>query len=554
MHPESQRITPPYAAIVQGELRQGPAPQKQVTILQLGRYGDIVNLLPVAKQLADNGALVHWIVSNRFKDALSGVSYVTPIVFPKNPEDLPAAIKWSSKVSRGPLLVTQVACNPEKWGPTLNYQQENWERAGCWDGRSLPLVFDRRNADREKALWESLNVPPGKPVCLLSLCGKSSPFRERELVAKTARDIPGFHVVDISDLRAESVIDLAGIIDRSSALVSVDTLTLHLAYATKTPVVALTNDKPWLATTPRPNWVLSLPYNQAVTADGLGAIGKAIASCGPSPAAHHYNTSPRGRQGLPRIAFTIILNGLHHLLHNSYAETLCDMVDHWVIVEGAAGNTGSTAWCKAMPPEVHKDGRSVDGTVKFLQQLADRRPNVHVVIGDGLWPSKDAQVNRAVDEVRKLASDCWLWEIDADEQWAQPAMDLAETTLAASGNGAAAFRCDAFMGKDIVARGEWGENPPYRRLWRWNGESFDTHEPPRLHGCGKNPLVLPQRFSHYSYYFEQDVKFKSQWYGGHEAVYENWLKLQRQTKFPRPISALFGMTSYGLSKTSIVKR
>ena len=47
---------------------------------------------------------------------------------------------------------------------------------------------------------------------------------------------------------------------------------------------------------------------------------------------------------MKRVAFTIILNGHRHLVHNNYYETMSDNFDLWVIVEGVANPGGSTEW------------------------------------------------------------------------------------------------------------------------------------------------------------------------------------------------------------------
>ena len=58
-----------------------------------------------------------------------------------------------------------------------------------------------------------------------------------------------------------------------------------------------------------------------------------------------------------RIAFSIILNGLHHLQHNNYYQTMLDNFDYWVIVEGQALPNGSTSWCKQLNEKYQINGR-----------------------------------------------------------------------------------------------------------------------------------------------------------------------------------------------------
>ena len=257
-----------------------------------------------------------------------------------------------------------------------------------------------------------------------------------------------------------------------------------------------------------------------------------------------------------RIAFTIIHNGLHHLKHNDQAERILRNCDRWIVVEGASRSNGSTKWCKEFPQSLHRNGASVDGTIDYLNELSKRNDRLVFVPSTGFWDSKDQQVNRAVEEVRKITNRCFLWEIDADEQWDKEAMDAAERELVDSKSKAAAFRADCHIGKNLMAIGDWGEawTYGYTRLWNWQGENFICHEPPVIEGMlGKDPTMLSPRFKHFNYYYEQDVAFKDQWYGGHEGILERWKLLNSLDKrfFPMHISNLI-TGWWGKANSSIV--
>jgi hypothetical protein len=258
---------------------------------------------------------------------------------------------------------------------------------------------------------------------------------------------------------------------------------------------------------------------------------------------------------MKRVAFTIILNGLHHLKHNDYYKFIIDNFDMWVIAEGAVNSRGSTSWCKKMPENLHNNGRSVDGTFEFLKELSDN-PKVEVIISEGLWSSKDEQVNAAIEVIKEKTNNTFLWQIDCDEQWSLENIELAEKTLLDNNLDSAAFPAHSWLGPNIVAKGEWGEciNDGYRRLWKWKGQQFKSHEPPLLVGGNGAHAVLPIYFNHYNYYFEQDVSFKDKWYSGHEGILYNWKKLQilPQEKFPLPINNFFNSGWCSNTKTQIV--
>lgn len=258
-----------------------------------------------------------------------------------------------------------------------------------------------------------------------------------------------------------------------------------------------------------------------------------------------------------RIGYTIILNGLHHLTHQHYAEYLASTLDYWIIIEGANHSGGSTSWCHPVQARYHRNGSSIDGTLPFLQELEKNYPSVRCHYAQGLWASKDAKINAAIDIVKTLTDSCFLWEIDCDEQWTIEQMEYAEKELILQRGKTGVFLCDFYVGKNLLAKGEWGEGKlePYRRLWNWQGEYYETHEPPRLAGGNGKEVLLSPRFNHYAYYFEEDVAFKDAFYGDHKGILDKWRQLQTETQFPQPLSRLLPpLGRWGTSNTVIVQK
>ena len=250
-----------------------------------------------------------------------------------------------------------------------------------------------------------------------------------------------------------------------------------------------------------------------------------------------------------RIAFTIIFNGLHHLTHNDYYNKILNNFDYWVVVEGASKSNGSTYWCKDISDKYQNNGASVDGTIEFLSEI--KSDKLIFIKSNGFWDSKDVQVNRAIFEVKKITNNCFLWEIDIDEQWELENIILSEKELFEKGGKTGKFFCEYYVGKSLIAKGDWGEGP-YNRLWDWKGEFFATHEPPILQNGNGLSIDLTPRFKHYSYYFEKDVIFKNDWYGGHENILNNWTNLQKEENFPVHISYLIS-GNWGKTNTYIYK-
>lgn len=243
-----------------------------------------------------------------------------------------------------------------------------------------------------------------------------------------------------------------------------------------------------------------------------------------------------------RVAFSIILNGVHHLTHNNYYQFILDNFDYWIVCEGASNNNGSTMWCKKMNESFHENGRSIDGTHEFLYNIINEKNFIYIP-SNGMWSSKDEMVNKCIEKVKGIANNCILFQIDIDEQWTKEGIDMAESALTNTNVKYLQLYCNHYVGEGLVAIGkDWGANL-FTRVFNWTGEDFLRHEPPILNTPNDTAIILNgYRFEHYSYYFEKDVVFKDNWYTNHEGVHKNWLKINSNKdslKFPLHISELF---------------
>jgi len=244
-------------------------------VVTLGRYGDIINALPIAWDLAQHGTTPKFVVSSEFWRILEGVSYVNPVVWDMDYKNIPFAIQRTKGLKAH---IAQVYTHPDQTRKTSSYQMESWERAGYLDKfGKLPLVFDRRDKKRENEveLKAALLTDPftvNKSTILVSGKGVSSPFKG-DLVGEIRKAFPGYNVVDLSSIRVERVYDLLGLMDNSALLVTIDTMHLHLAAASKIPVVAILNDG-WYGSIPPPNTIASFCYSEL--ANSLEPVLKAI--------------------------------------------------------------------------------------------------------------------------------------------------------------------------------------------------------------------------------------------------------------------------------------
>lgn len=262
---------------------QVAANDKHVAVVLLGRYGDVTNFLPMLQLIAENYTTPHLVISREFVSLLDGVSYVIPYPVAISNNQILQGIEIARKNFKH-VIVAQI------WGDgfkcakvTGSYNIESWHQAGFgrhWlNGSYLPL-FDRRNRAREDALCNKLKVE-GKPMILAMLSGGvSSPFKDEGKVMSAVQEAFGadYNIVDLSQIRAERIYDLVGLIEQADALVSIDSAPLHLAAATGTPFVAIVNQD-WLGTFPRGNWAARIDYTSAISHPDqvVNHIGTALA-------------------------------------------------------------------------------------------------------------------------------------------------------------------------------------------------------------------------------------------------------------------------------------
>lgn len=251
-------------------LRGGNKEKFQRTcIVQLGRYGDIMNALPIAANIRNReGVKPVFMVAKQFASILEGVSYVEPHVFEGEFCDLTEAMEIAT-------LTYQNVVNCQIYGTGAvidmkeeSFAMESWRQAGFlqwWE--VLPLIIDQRSADREKALVDLHIGTTGRRIMLVNFSGTSSPFDGKRLMEDLKfRWDHLFKIVDLSDVVAERIFDLLGLMDQADLLITSDTSTLHLAREwslKEMPFIALVASGPtlWHGSEPRGNCILKLRYN-----------------------------------------------------------------------------------------------------------------------------------------------------------------------------------------------------------------------------------------------------------------------------------------------------
>lgn len=241
-------------------------------IVQLGKFGDIANLIPVAKHLHDRGETPHWVVSINYMGILTGVDYVKIDPVHHHVTRIKEALQYAS--AKYAVVLNGQPYGKDYHGPKDDsYNVLAWKSVGFGEQfgntEQFPLVFNHRSKERESVLAERHGcAEPGAPIVLLAIgCIRSSPFPSREIFAESIRRKHGHRcrIIDLCEVKATQIYDMLGLFERASLLITGDTYALHLATAVpQLPVIALVNDKPFLASTPRREVKLKLKYSEAI--------------------------------------------------------------------------------------------------------------------------------------------------------------------------------------------------------------------------------------------------------------------------------------------------
>lgn len=257
----------------------------RTAIIQLGRLGDILNILPLARWLKDRPTMF---VHRDFKDLADSVTYADFKVC--NCPDYRSrglAEAYADELGFENILVPQLV-EGKSVSPHADCQsfcESAYDR--CWlrnefrQGVFDKIIIDRRHPEDEAVLLPSPEYGAGDLV-LLNMRAVSNPA-PREVTDRVwnALTMAGIPWLDLSQVRAKRFTDLLGLYDRAKCLVTVDTATLHLAGAHTIPYVALLADKPtpWFGSYCRGNVIHKARYGEAVTdPDFVNKIVKAVES------------------------------------------------------------------------------------------------------------------------------------------------------------------------------------------------------------------------------------------------------------------------------------
>lgn len=221
------------------ELRENNSDKTVKCFVQLGKYGDIINICPILLyEFQNTGKKPYFLTSWKYGDIAARMPYVEPVMWDGDWQDLKGAVKFA-KSKFDNVVVTQT------FGKDFPIQKKRssfaldaWDRAGIinlWD--KIPLQLQ---------VIQQFPASP-KPHILFALKSQSSPFDgSEELLKLLAEAFPNHVLWSLDNTRLVNIVDCVSLYEASDLLVTIETAHLHLSRASTKPVIAFAANKPTL--------------------------------------------------------------------------------------------------------------------------------------------------------------------------------------------------------------------------------------------------------------------------------------------------------------------
>lgn len=217
--------------------------------VQLGKIGDVLSILPILQHeftrncaLGKGCAPIPLVIAKEYASILEGTSAVEPVIWKGDANDLAGAVLFAKK-RFSQVVVLQTWGNLGIQHQTPSFQLDQWKRAGAVRFfEDWPMEFDNRTYSRELSVRMQAKVVQGvEPYILFADHSQSSPFlHKQELYEILAKEFgPLYRIIRLSEIKAERIYDMLGLMDFAHCLVTVETAHLHLSRASKVPTVAI---------------------------------------------------------------------------------------------------------------------------------------------------------------------------------------------------------------------------------------------------------------------------------------------------------------------------
>lgn len=479
--------------------------RKKIGIVQPGKIGDILIVLPIAKWYADRGYEILWPVYAEYLPLFEYVDYVTTF-------EIPSGVGQGYQKALA-ILKNRVGKSIDL-GVGLGRDETDWLASGLsfdrWKYKEAKVPFSEkrnlqiiRNKTKEDALKAELNLSEDYTVTHSHGCDAGN-FDFKKNGAVEVRKVDGY-----------CLFDWIGILEQAKDVYCIDSCIMNLLEN-----LNLCKEKRY--------------YNlgtHTCNASRVRLLAPNLSSD------WHLIES---ENSLPVVFSTIVFNGMPYIEYHLEKFQKLPFPWHWYIIEGLAeiagdpGADGHRARGGRIPTDFNHH-LSVDGTTEYLDKIS-MLDNVTVIRNDGIWPSKLDMVNAPIPLINY---NCLLWQIDVDEFYPHSSiLDLHNLFVSQPDKTAAIVPHIAFMckTKHVVSKGTWG-GECFPRVWRFEpGCKWKFHEPPVLINAEKQDLdklnpfqgkeVEHLGYHHYGYVHPSQIRFKESYYG-YKNLYDGWVEMSK---------------------------
>ena len=256
-----------------GPRRAASGLSHSLCIVQTGHWGDIWNILPIVRHLAEmDGEAPFLSIPPEFASLFDVISYARRVDFDCDMADANAATQAAQQQFERVLRCQVADIYDAAQHKCQSYNQEAWRLCGFLDhfmDESWPLVFDR-------ATTPKLDPAEARPIVVnLTTCRTALFNGGYGVLDAVQAAFPGM-VADIGHIWKPQPWNLLPLYDAAKVVVSIDTGTLHLAAASKTPLIALVadgsfwrNGHEWRSAIPRYRCPFRFRYSEVLANPGL---------------------------------------------------------------------------------------------------------------------------------------------------------------------------------------------------------------------------------------------------------------------------------------------
>lgn len=503
-------------------------------IIQPGRIGDIIIVLPIAKWYFDRGYRVVWPVISEYLPLFEYVPYVEAVDIGPNS----GSYKKSRQIleERG---ITEVI----DLGIGFGRNESDWVKSKLsfdeWKYHEAKVPFKERfnlhiirNLQKEMHFQHKLNIYNQEDYIVThSKCSNGEVMDW------------GKEGIEICPVDGFTLFDWIGIIERAKWVYCCDSSVAHLV------------DKLNLAKGHRTFQLWSNKHYRALCKSTIDWSKDGLIPRGTEMIIKEAKSGGKKRLldtgfysgKYPLHFFTIVLNGMPFIRYHIKLFKSLPFKWHWHIVEGMADLKYDTQWQLAhggqASPDYHNNNLSIDGTTEYLNCLKKEFPDnisLYRKKGGQLWEGKVEMCNSFIPN---LPSSCILWQVDDDEFWDYNSIFQMLKLFEDNPNKFGAYvYCYYFVGpkRYLTTMDNWGTRATdWFRIFRFReGFYWSKHEPPTLvdknaiDWCREKSFTREETllkgivFQHFAYSDPNRVAFKQSYYG-YKDVFESWNKLQK---------------------------